>query len=213
MRIPADIASTPASNQAIGDAERQLACSIPPALRELYTESDGLASGSGNLIYSAADLPERNRMFEVATYAPGFVAVGDDRGGRVLLMSSSGEALWVDAGSMDPAHGDPLEMPWDVWIEAGLPPASEEEDCPPRLIDIYLERAPEGALGSLVLLKRELSLEVSSKQLLALVDQVPVRLQRAVPYGRALTRCRRINAVVDCVGLRHVDDPARPVDT
>ncbi|WP_313739995.1 hypothetical protein [Pseudomonas sp.] len=53
------------------------------------------------VIYAIDDVQERNHTFEVAQYFPRQIAVGDDSGGRLILvdrLATSG--LWlVDAGS------------------------------------------------------------------------------------------------------------------
>lgn len=73
--------------------------------------SDGAMLEDQVQIYAAADIEERNHTYEVARYFPGWVAVGDDSGGRLLLAArQGGEGLWlVDAGAGT--------LDWADWFE------------------------------------------------------------------------------------------------
>ncbi len=204
----------PATAEQIAAVAKRLGRSVPLPLSELWATSDGLASPEGAVVYSTEDLPERNETLEVEKYAPGYVAVGDDGGGRALLMVSSGDsAVWVDMGSMDPSTGVELTPPWLEWLEAGLPlQDAEAEREEPTHVDVYLEKKPEGGLRTLVLINKVLALDLGAKELLAAANQAPARLQRAAPFGKSLVRARKINAVEDCVRLRFVDSPRYVVD-
>ncbi|MFS0827471.1 hypothetical protein [Pseudomonas phoenicis] len=53
------------------------------------------------VVYAIGDVQERNHTFEVAQYFPRQIAVGDDSGGRLILVDRLADSgLWlVDAGS------------------------------------------------------------------------------------------------------------------
>lgn len=208
IKLPPSTQRTPpASARQIAEAEKLLETSIPNEMRALYAVSNGVATGSGMVIYPAEDLVERNSTLEVRRYARGYLAVGDDSGGRALLLPKDGNGVWVDMGSMDPSLGEPLMMPFLAWLEAGLPEPEPDVNEPPAFVDVYLERVPAGGLQALVALKTGLSLEISPKELKEALSKVPARLQRGVPYGKTAVRCRRINGTLKCLGLRAVDDP------
>lgn len=69
-----------------------------PSVAELWRATPGLHLPDGTAVYGPHSLAERNTTFEVAHYAPGWVLVGDDGGGRGLLMRASGPGF-------DPAAG------------------------------------------------------------------------------------------------------------
>src|SRR5262249_39707293 len=154
--------------------------------------------------------PERNNTLEVARYASGYLAVGDDSGGRALLLSAAGDGVWVDMGSMDPALGEPLSKSFLTWLEAGLPEEVELPQ-PDPFVDVYLEKVPPGGLAALVSMKGDLGLEMSPMAMKEALSSVPVRVQRNVPYGKTAVRCRRINSKFSCLGLRAVDNPSKKV--
>ena len=188
-------------------AKRALHAPMPSVMELLYSTCDGCFTPAGVVLYPAGEIAERNTTWEVALYAPGFVAAGDDGGGRVLLVASNGEGVWVDSGSMDPGSGEPLGRDFVAWVEAGLPLSGMNDELP-LFADVYLEAVPADGLRGLLVVKRELGLQVSPREMKRMLVKVPVRIQRKVPFGKALVRCRRINAGNECVGLRAVDDPA-----
>lgn len=69
-----------------------------PAIAELWQTTPGLLLPDGTTVYGAEDIAERNETYEVAEYAPGWVLVGDDSGGRGLLMRSTGADFSPAAG-------------------------------------------------------------------------------------------------------------------
>ena len=142
-RIPRDVRTQPAATEEqAASAVEQLGRPVPSPLSELWATSNGLATKSGAVVYSTDDVSERNKTLEVEEYAPGYVAVGDDSGGRALLMATTGNhAVWVDMGTMDPSRGVELALPWKEWLESGLPlPEDDDEREEPAHVDVYLER-------------------------------------------------------------------------
>lgn len=73
-------------------------------------------------LYGTEDIAERNATWEVQQYASGYVAIGDDGGGRVLLMRLAEEEkkVWiVDAGVMDPQHAELVAEDLLSWVNEG----------------------------------------------------------------------------------------------
>lgn len=102
--------------------ETEIGLSLPSDVKNLLTSADGLLLGNGLKLYSSAELGERNRTFETKRYAPGYLAVGDDSGGRAIVISIDDERVFiVDQGSMDPDDMEPLGSSLEEWILAGSP--------------------------------------------------------------------------------------------
>lgn len=79
----------PASEEQIDAVEAELKVVLPIAFREILRISDGLPTAGEVVLYETARLRERNEQWaQVPQRAPGFVAIGDDSGGRVLLMKA-----------------------------------------------------------------------------------------------------------------------------
>ena len=75
----------------------------------------------GLVIYAPDQIAERNEIYEVAIYLPGHLMIGDDSGGRGVLLDSSG-AVWIcDMGALDEECREPLAAHLAQWVEQGCP--------------------------------------------------------------------------------------------
>lgn len=180
---------------------------LPAPLRTLLDAAGGVEAPSGIALYRADELAERQETYEVARYLPGAIAIGDDGGGRLVLLDrATGRVSLVDAGALGSDAGAHLADDLFAWFTAGAPLPADDA-AGPASVDVYLERAPRGGAADLVAIRRDLGLPTGLAALRASIDAAPVRLLRAVPYGRYAAICRRLNQASACLGLRAVDDP------
>ncbi|MFC8826958.1 hypothetical protein ACFT9I_16640 [Streptomyces sp. NPDC057137] len=80
---------------------------LAAALGAFVEGADDLVTDAGIVVYSAGSRVERNVTYEVADYAPEFVLVGDDSGGRGFLVRADDPDSGVfssDLGDLDPAE-------------------------------------------------------------------------------------------------------------
>ncbi|MGD7060639.1 SMI1/KNR4 family protein [Bacillus altitudinis] len=108
-QIPNLVINKPASDIHIKEAESQLNMVLPHTYKALLNQTNGCSVEGDVLLYGTEDIVERNKTWEVHHYASGYVAIGDDGGGRVFLMRQAEEEkkVWiVDAGVMDPQHAE-----------------------------------------------------------------------------------------------------------
>lgn len=113
----------PAPQAALASLPGRLACRLPEDYADFLAETDGIIADRF-ILYSCEDLPERNATFEVAEYAPGFVAIGDDNGGTAIMMRAgpgSSPVLIVGHGSMQPADMVQVADSLDAWLATGCP--------------------------------------------------------------------------------------------
>ena len=111
-------AATPAD---VTRARAETAVSLPAPLVALWSVRDGLLTESGVAVYSAGDIGERNATYEVAQYAPGFLLVGDDGGGRGFLLRADDQDSAVFSsglGDLEPAGFDVVSADFASWIES-----------------------------------------------------------------------------------------------
>lgn len=76
---------------------------LPQCYIKLIKKVNGFIDKKGIKIYSINEIKERNETFEVDKYLPGYVAIGDDSGGNLLIMSacSSAKKVYIsDCGSL-----------------------------------------------------------------------------------------------------------------
>ena len=75
-------------------------------------------------LYSAEALIERNETYETQTYCPGYISIGDDSGGRAIVISVAEplkKIFIVDYGSMSPCDFHEIPQDFDTWISNGCP--------------------------------------------------------------------------------------------
>lgn len=111
----------PAAEYDISAAEATLGYSLPTAYREFLHRIGGVRnSESGLLLYSTFELVERNLTWDVNSYARGYIAIGDDSGGRVILIRNDdprAAVYLVDAGAMTVEKMKLIEGGWASWEE------------------------------------------------------------------------------------------------
>lgn len=92
----------PASEAAIGQAEREYGGPLPADYVELVRVANG-GSTDGNLsILEVEDCVQRNLDYEVNQYLPGYFMVGDDGAGTAILIRvRDGRIYEADMGVMD----------------------------------------------------------------------------------------------------------------
>ncbi|WP_211282557.1 hypothetical protein [Streptomyces griseorubiginosus] len=74
---------------------------------------------SGVTVYSSEDVGERNATYEVALYAPGFLLVGDDGGGRGFLVRADDPDSAVFSsglGDLEPADFEIVSASFPEWL-------------------------------------------------------------------------------------------------
>lgn len=75
---------------------------------EFWKESNGALLNGQVVVYSVGDIEERNNTFEVDKNLNDMIAVGDDSGGRLVMINKSGKSdfFLVDSGSVSLDHSD-----------------------------------------------------------------------------------------------------------
>jgi hypothetical protein len=186
-------AATPAEIKA---AEARLHGAIPRVLYEIYLHTNGLSMPEGFVLYSTEDIVERNATYEVAQYAPSHIAIGDDSGGRMVLMRAAADEIAVvhsDMGDLEPSRFASLSGNVINWIRDG---ALVRDDTLPAsdllaMVDVYLERAPADLRG-LLEIKRTLSLDLSLGEMKQAMAAAPRPLIRGVPSQKWRMRLEKL---------------------
>jgi hypothetical protein len=105
---------------------------VPKQYEDLLRETNGLLLDNGIKVYSSQEVMERNATFEVAEYAPGYMAIGDDSGGVAFLLRVNSDDQTVYAvghGSMDPDDMKCVAPSLDAWLQSA---AQSESPIMPR---------------------------------------------------------------------------------
>jgi len=176
--------------------------------RQLLSLSDGIELASGGLIYGSGELVERNQTYQVSAYLPAHVAIGDDGGGQMFLLRHgvASPVLRIDMGALGSMTPDVMAKSIEDWINQGCPvktPAELREPKRPSVADVFLDAVPEGKLANLLVLKKELDLNLSIAELKTLAGHLPAPLLEDVPYVPFRVRCEALNARFGaCLSLR-----------
>jgi hypothetical protein len=173
----------------LAEAEMRLGLSLPNALIGALSEVNGWTDDSGVHVYSTLDLPERNATWEIAEYAPGFVAVADDGGGRIALMSSSSEneSVYVtDAGDLDPSVFLLAAATFQEWISSGCPFAKQQRTPSVgahTVVDVYLTQHPPGGLKDLMRIREVFQLPIAVSELKKRASALPCLVVAGITHG------------------------------
>lgn len=74
-------------------------------------------------LYDVDEIIERNETYETKTYCPGFLTIGDDSGGRAIVIalgSACGPVYLVDHGDMSPAGFVTVASDIETWVSSGF---------------------------------------------------------------------------------------------
>jgi hypothetical protein len=195
-----------ASATQIADARAECSNKIPDAVTILWQESDGASfPETGVVLYSTADIIERNTTCEVADYAPDLILIGDDSGGNGLFMhatAESTEVLKIDLGAIGSTEGIVLATGLIAWVGQACP---INADALGKLretnekVDIILEKPPKDGLKGMLLIKQRMSLSLSVAQLKEAIEQVPITLVRSVYYSKYKAAYEEVNQTQYCL--------------
>jgi hypothetical protein len=84
----------------------------------------GAPAGECGVIYSAEELLERNECYETKGYCPGWVTIGDNGGGRAVVVAPSlvpSTVFVVGHGVMAPEYFRVVAKDLSEWVRNGFP--------------------------------------------------------------------------------------------
>jgi cell wall assembly regulator SMI1 len=210
-------ANEPAIGEQIIQVEGALGCAFPRDYFDLLACSNGfnVPDVLSLSLYSTEELVERNTTYEVALYMPGWVMIGDDGGGRGIVIDCTQpqSAIYrVGMGVMQAEEAVYLAASLAEWIKSGFDLKDDPPSDKPAFVDVWLVRMPAKGPKALLDLKKQLAIETSMGELHRGLMHLPVRLLRSVPYGRYSTQCSSYNSTDDCLRLFEVDNPEQAVE-
>jgi hypothetical protein len=112
----------PASPDAIRRLRAEVALELSDDYVALLAQADGVCADSFTL-YPCEGVLERNVTFEVANYAPGYLAIGDDGGGRAIMLrgGNTSPVFVVGHESMSPEDMKQVAAGLSEWVQLGCP--------------------------------------------------------------------------------------------
>ncbi|BBH47308.1 SMI1/KNR4 family protein [Pseudomonas sp. KU43P] len=183
-----------ASDKDIEASSKRLGLASDSWVVGFWKVSDGALLNDQVMIYSVGDIEERNSTFEVDKNFKGKIAVGDDSGGRMILIDKSGvPGFWlVDSGSVSLDEFDRFESLEKLldFIEEG-----EEGDSGAGVGDIITIGGCKPSLEEVVGIKKSLGVDLSVvhlKKILAEPGEVIMKSVYAQKYRDALLKYSHI---------------------
>lgn len=109
-------------SELLEEIRTQLGQEPPPIYAAYLQRSRELLRGDGLLLYDERSIVERNQTLGVQRFVTDFLAVGDDSGGRLIVVKfadPTAQPFIVDGGAlvpqMPPQLLKPLSKSWDEW--------------------------------------------------------------------------------------------------
>ena len=128
-RIPEVLSlNPPATDAQLRSAAEALGAALPDEVVEMLRQSNGVLANR-IILFGTNVLPERNRTYEVADYAPSYVLIGEVNGFPLLTRLRNGGGLFRnDWGAMTEDVMEFLAPGLSRWIDAGCQPTSVKSE-------------------------------------------------------------------------------------
>lgn len=202
----------PASKDEIIILEKKMNLILPKIYKELLSLSNGFSTDKGVVIYGTEDIIERNLTLEVNEYAKGYIAIGDDSGDIVFLISeddSKKEILAVGCGDMNPLNAKIISPSLCKWLENNCDLADINQENGSKVnsekYSILLIENPKGGLKDLVKIKNTINIELSSAELLKASKNIPFILISNISYGKALNYLKKLSEFSEILQLQSLN--------
>lgn len=111
-----------ASEASIGTVQAWANDDLPEDYLELLNTRGGEFCNDRVRLYGIDEIIERNDTYETSRYCPGFITIGDDSGGRAIVIAlgkGPGPVYLVDHGAMTPDCFDLVAPDIRSWLSGG----------------------------------------------------------------------------------------------
>lgn len=203
--------SEPASDNEIRVVENEMKILLPERYRELLKLTNGFSTDSGLVIYGTEDILERNETLEVEKYANDYIAIGDDSGDIVFLISKDNmieEVLSVGCGDLNTLNAKRLAPNLSKWLNnnCNLYGGGEKNQIQTytQYYNIILTGLPNGGLKDLVKIKNNLNVDLSATELLKASKNLPYTIITNVSHGKALKYFEKLTEFSDILQLENL---------
>lgn len=171
--------------------KKKMQIELPNDYIKLLGNANGFLAEDGIKIYGIDELIERNETFEVIEYAPGYVAIGDDSGGRVFLMKAQENEKRII--SVDSGYMNPNDMPEIVtenledWLMDGCQYNNHKtyQETSTDLCKVYLLGIPQEGVKGLIKIKKAFGVEITMAEMLDGAKNPPYKIVNNITYAKA----------------------------
>lgn len=168
---------------------------IPTRLIEFWNFFKEVSFENGINIYGFDIAAERNGLYEISTYAPDYILIGDDGGGQGVFLKKNSDQLNVfyqDFGALSlPFYS--LDIDFFSWLENN--PVIDEEDVPSAELDlidevkVFVVRLPNDANKFIMEIRKCFNLKFSINDIREKLNDLPFLIIQDITlmkYGKTI---------------------------
>lgn len=189
--------------------EAQVGSRPPEALLDVWTGA-ALVDGSADVyLYGPAEIAERNATYEVPTYRPDLLLIGDDGGGRGLFVPRDDpdpDLYLIGLGAVGSDEGERVatltELAADAFRAMRIGDPADDWPPPAGPIDVLISHRPAAGTKALVEIRKLLGLDIPISELLSADVTFPMVVLTGVRYPKYATAITDLNQRFGCLAIR-----------
>lgn len=179
---------------------------LPQCYIKLIKKVNGFIDKKGIKIYSINEIKERNETFEVDKYLPGYVAIGDDSGENLLIMSacSSAKKVYIsDCGSLFlDEREDLVTYDFEEWIENGCMFLNEKNTSETDSCKIILVGMPKGGAKDLLRIKKIFNCNMPMREMLLEARNNTLVIAENITVSRAKVLIKKLEDIAEFIQIK-----------
>ena len=198
----------PASSESIQRVRSFFKSNIPTVLTSFWACTKGAAyHKAGVYSYSTEDIIERNETYEIQTYGPDLILIGDDGGGNGYLMPmlQNATSVWeIDLGAIGSSGGTKITEDFESWLKTDAAPevsSVQANENNHLRVNVHLISSPKDGLKGLLRIKKRLALSQSIAVLGEALKKVPYPLLTNVYLSKYKSSIEELNREQNCLEI------------
>lgn len=181
---------------------------IPSRMIEFWKSYSEVSFENGVNIYGLDIAIERNRLYEVSTYAPEYILIGDDGGGQGLLIKKKGDlnVYYQDLGALSlPFYS--LNIDFFSWLENN--PVIDEDNWTSDELDlidevkVYVVRKPIEANKFMMEIRKLFNLKLSIRDMREKLNSLPYLMIQDITLMKYGQTIEGLNQKYNCLEVRN----------
>lgn len=181
---------------------------LPSRLIEFWKSYSEVSFENGINIYGLYIATERNSLYEVSRYAPEYILIGDDGGGRGLFIKKNGDlnVFYQDLGALSLSFNS-LDIDLFSWLEDD--PIIAEDNLTSDELDfidevkVYVVSKPIEVNKFMMEIRKSLNLKISIRDMRDKLNKLPFLMIENITlmkYGKTI---EGLNQKYNCLEVRN----------
>lgn len=181
---------------------------IPSRMIEFWKSYSEVSFENGVNIYGLDIAIERNRLYEVSTYAPEYILIGDDGGGQGLFIKKNGDlnVYYQDLGALSlPFYS--LNIDFFSWLEND--PVIDEDNWTSDELDlidkvkVYVVRKPIEANKFMMEIRKLFNMKLSIRDMREKLNSLPYLMIQDITLMKYGQTIEGLNKKYNCLEVRN----------